>query len=229
MWMGNIGLDDTYILQWLSLSSSVVKWRTTAASCLGDSSCPAAVGHLVTITPWQTQLFSSNRRAGKAFFSAFPFSDFLSIKWWAAGCCQAEGACICTHRGSPAVSFSQCHVVPELHLCCSTQNQAWASGISNVAVFILKDLSCYAAAISVSTVLDIWVLWQIKGYLHAVFVWQCEHRYPFSLGVLLCSHATDTHECFLLAFLCSVFCSVLFSFWKWLNPLYINISFMFLT
>lgn len=70
------------------------------------------------------------------------------------------------------MSFGQvpCHAMPQLHLCRSAQNQEWALGISNVAVFVLEHLSYYAAAISVSMVLDIGVLWQIMTYLHAVFV-----------------------------------------------------------
>lgn len=211
------------------LSSRVVKWVTTTARCLGV---------MVPALPWWGTLlvhgrhnyFAAIGEQGKHFSLLFHSLIFLSIKWWAAKVvAKQEGACICTHRGSPAVSLGQCHIMPELCLCWSTQNQEWASSMSNVAVFILEDPSYYAAAISVSTVLDIWVLWQIMSYLHEVFVWQCEHRYPFSLRVLLCSHATDTHECFMWALLCSVFCSVFSSFWKWLNPLYINISFMFLT
>lgn len=107
------------------------------------------------------------------------------ISWVSSGGQQVvakqEGACICTHRGSPAVSLGQCHVIPELCLCWSTQNQDWASGTSNVSVFILEDLCYYAAAICISAVLDIWVLWQIMSYLHAVFcvtVWAPLSLFP---------------------------------------------------
>lgn len=138
-------------------------------------------GHLDTIALWQRRSLSSSRRPGKAFFAAFPFSVFPRIEWWAACCCQAGRNSVCIRRWGPAMFFGQLrsHASSAPVLICLKRKTGFKHSWCGCVYSGRSQLLC-CSHIYIYSVLDIWVQWQIMTYLHAVFVWQHEHRWSLS-------------------------------------------------